>query len=68
MEETVKVGRINSVIDFGYKAINDEGVSTVELKPTQLIIRDQSPESASAHLAAIMSGVMAPASKQAASE
>lgn len=64
-EEKAKTGRINSKFTFGYEAVNDEGVKTIELKPTELIIRDQSQESASAHLASVAGGVLGPAQKQA---
>ncbi len=65
MEEQAKAGRINSKMTFGYEAINEEGVKTIELLPTTLIVRDQSQEDASAHLAAVAGGFMAPAVAQA---
>jgi hypothetical protein len=56
--------RIVTEIGFSYKATNSVGVDTIELKPTTLIIRDQSPESASGHLVAIMGGLLGPAKSQ----
>jgi len=56
--------RIKAVISFGYKAINSNGDVTLELSPTTLTVSDQSPESASGHLVAIMNGLMAPAHAQ----
>jgi len=57
--------RIRSEIVIGYKAINSKGETTIEIEPKKIIISDQSPASASAHLAAIVMGVLAPAQAQA---
>lgn len=56
--------RIKTEITFGYKAINASGEVTLELKPTTLIVADQSPEKASKHLLNILEGIAGPAREQ----
>jgi hypothetical protein len=56
--------RIKSEFTVGYKAINAAGLVALEINTT-IKVADQSPESASAHLAAAVAGLMAPATKQA---
>lgn len=56
--------RIKSEITIAYKATNSKGETTLEIKPITIIVSDQSPASASAHLASIVAGVLAPAQKQ----
>ena len=56
--------RIETQITLGYKAINSKGLATIEIPPITIIIRDQSPESASAHLAGIVIGALSPAQAQ----
>jgi hypothetical protein len=57
--------RIKSEITIGYKAVNSKGETTLEIKPMTIIVSDQSPASASAHLASIVGGILAPAHEQA---
>ena len=57
--------RIRSEIVIGYKATNSKGDVTLEIKPMTIVVSDQSPASASAHLASIVAGILAPAQLQA---
>jgi hypothetical protein len=57
--------RIKSEITISYKASNSRGETTLEIKPLTIIVSDQSPASASAHLASIVGGILAPAQAQA---
>lgn len=63
--EKSKTGRINSKYTLSFEMTNDEGLKTIELQSATLIIRDQSPEAASAHLVSIVNGILAPAVQQA---
>jgi hypothetical protein len=56
--------RIVSEFTFAYKAKNTAGVTTIELSPTTLVVRDQSPESASTHLISVVQGILTPAVNQ----
>jgi len=56
--------RIKSVFNLGYEAINAAGVKTLKITAT-VEVADQSPASASAHLAAAVAGLMTPATDQA---
>ena len=56
--------RIKSEVVVSYKAWNSRGKITLEIKPVVLIVDDQSPESASAHLLSIIGGIVAPAQAQ----
>lgn len=58
-EPKAKQGRIDS--HYSYKTINDEGVATVE---ANVVVRDQSPESASKALIGAMEGIASPAREQ----
>jgi len=59
-----KGDRIKSEITLGYKTINSKGVETIIIKPFTIVIEDQSRQAASAHLLAIVSGVVGPAKSQ----
>lgn len=56
--------RIKTEFKVGYKAINAAGVETIAID-ANVRISDQSPESASAHLVSVVSGLLGPAQKQA---
>ena len=56
--------RITSSINIGYSATNGAGVETLAIE-LKMKVADQSPQSASKHLLAIVSGVAAPAQAQA---
>ena len=55
--------RIKSEFTLGYKATNAAGLVTLEINAT-VKVADQSPESASKHLLAVVEGIAAPAQVQ----
>ena len=59
-----KGDRITSEITIGYKTTNSKGVETIVMKPTTIVIADQSQKAASAHLLAILNGIAGPAKGQ----
>ena len=59
--EKAKEGRIDMYIGE-ISFVNDEGIKTIEHKGT--VVRDMSPEQASAHLIGVTSALIAPAQAQ----
>lgn len=58
-EQPAKEGRIDSY--YSYKTVNSEGVVTIE---ANIVVRDQSFESASVALMGALEGLVAPAKMQ----
>lgn len=56
--------RIRTEITISYKATNSRKMTTLEIKPTTIVVDDQSPEAASAHLLSIVKGIAVPAQMQ----
>lgn len=57
--------RIDATFLIGYSARNKQGVETLAITPFNLIVRDQSTKSASAHLDAVLKAFGLPAASQA---
>ena len=57
--------RITTKLWFaGYEARNSNGELALEISPFSITVADQSPASASAHLIAVVEGLLGPAQKQ----